>query len=175
MAAEEGCQENQPDYGTRTLRQPGSRKHVSMDSRVEVVVSHEEFSTGENILLGFSNMDNKGQEAIKRSLSNAYTGRRKRLTKKCKQEEERSCNPLPLLVLDSTRRSALLSHAFQNWLKLDLDQLALLQGHCQSVVLHVHASGTLRQGSLTVRLSDTHQKAGANNDSEQSRCYVRRS
>ena len=36
---------------------------------------------------GFSSMDIEGQEAIKRSLSNAATEKR-RLAKKCKQEED---------------------------------------------------------------------------------------
>ena len=38
----------------------------------EVVGSDEEFSTGECVL-GFSKVDNESQEAIKRSLSNAFT------------------------------------------------------------------------------------------------------
>ena len=48
----------------------------------------QEFSVGENIL-GFSSMEIEGQEAIKRSFSNAHTERR-RLPKKCKQEGERN-------------------------------------------------------------------------------------
>ena len=50
----------------------------------EVVGSDEEFSTGECVP-GFSNMDIEGQKTIKRSLSNAFTEKR-RPPKKCKQE-----------------------------------------------------------------------------------------
>ena len=50
----------------------------------EVVGSDEEFSNG-ICKPGFSTMDTEGQEAIKRSLSNAITEKR-RLAKKCKQE-----------------------------------------------------------------------------------------
>ena len=52
----------------------------------EVVVSDEEFSTDENVL-GNSKMDIEGQEAVKRSLSNAFTVR-KRLAKEYKPEGE---------------------------------------------------------------------------------------
>ena len=52
----------------------------------EVAGSDEEFSSGVCVL-GFSKMDTEGQEAIKRSLSNAITEKR-RLAKKCKQEGE---------------------------------------------------------------------------------------
>ena len=52
----------------------------------EVVGSDEEFSNGVCIP-GFSKMDTEGQEAIKRSLSNAIKEKR-RLAKKCTQEGE---------------------------------------------------------------------------------------
>ena len=52
----------------------------------EVVGSDEEFSNGVWIP-GFRKMDTEGQEAIKRSLSNAITEKR-RLAKKCEQEGE---------------------------------------------------------------------------------------
>ena len=73
----------------------------------QVMVSDEEFSTGECIP-GFSKMDIEGQETIKRSLSNAYA-ERKRLAKKCKIR-----SATPSLVLDSTHRRAILSRAFQS-------------------------------------------------------------
>ena len=49
----------------------------------EVVGSDEEFSNA-TCIPGFSNMDTEGQEAIKRSLSDAVTEKR-RLAEKCKQ------------------------------------------------------------------------------------------
>ena len=52
----------------------------------EVVGSDEEFSNG-ICIPGFNKMDTDGQEAIKRSLSNAIT-EKGRLAKKCKQEGE---------------------------------------------------------------------------------------
>ena len=52
----------------------------------EVVGSDEEFSTGEYVP-GSDKIDIEGQEAIKRSLSNVFTEKR-RLAKKCKQEGE---------------------------------------------------------------------------------------
>ena len=58
-------------------------------------------------------MDIEGQEAIKRSLSNAATEKRP-LAKKCKQEED-VLYPDLSLVLDSVHRSTLLLHAFQSW------------------------------------------------------------
>ena len=62
---------------------------------------------------GFSSMDIEGQEAIKRSLSNAATEKR-RLAKKCKQEVDVFL-PALSLVLDSVHRSTFLPHAFQSW------------------------------------------------------------
>ena len=62
---------------------------------------------------GFSSMDIEGQEAIKRSLSNAATEQR-RLEKKCKQEEDVQ-KPGLSLVLDSFHRSTFLPLAFQSW------------------------------------------------------------
>ena len=62
-----------------TPPEPGLEAH---SLPCEVVVSDEEFSTGECVPR-FSKMDTKDQEA--RSLSNAFT-ERKRLSKKCKQE-----------------------------------------------------------------------------------------
>ena len=53
---------------------------------------------------GFSKMDTEGQEAIKRSLSNAITEKRQ-LAKKCKQEGE-GLQPAPSLDLDPTHCSA---------------------------------------------------------------------
>ena len=50
----------------------------------EVVGSEEEFSNG-ICIPGFTKMDTEGKEAIKRSLPNAITEKR-RLAKKCKQE-----------------------------------------------------------------------------------------
>ena len=70
----------QLEAGT-TPSEPGLEAHRLP---CEDVVSDDEFSTGEN-MPGFSNMDIEGQVAIKRSLSNAHT-ERKRLAKKCKQE-----------------------------------------------------------------------------------------
>ena len=58
-------------------------------------------------------MDIEGQEAIKRSLSNAATEKR-RLAKKCKQEEDVR-KPDLSLVLDSVHRSTFLPRAFQSW------------------------------------------------------------
>ena len=62
---------------------------------------------------GFSSMDIEGQEAIKRSLSNAPTEKR-RMAKKCKQEED-VLQPALSLVLDSFHRSTFLPLAFQSW------------------------------------------------------------
>ena len=58
-------------------------------------------------------MNIEGQEAIKRSLSNAFTEKR-RLAKKYKQEGE-GLQRSPTLVLDSTHRRAFLSGFLQNW------------------------------------------------------------
>ena len=62
---------------------PGPEAH---SLQCEVVGSDEEFSNG-ICIPGFSKMDTEGQEAIKRSLSNALTEKR-RLAEKCKQEGE---------------------------------------------------------------------------------------
>ena len=63
--------------------EPGPEAH---SLPCEVVGSDEEFSNG-ICIPGFSKMDTERQEAIKRSLSNAITEKR-RLAKKCKQEGE---------------------------------------------------------------------------------------
>ena len=63
--------------------EPGPEAH---SFPCEMVGSDEEFSNG-TCMPGFGKMDTKGQEAIKRSLSNAITEKR-RLAKKCKQEGE---------------------------------------------------------------------------------------
>ena len=85
--------------------EPGPEAH---SLECEVVGSDEEFSNGVCVP-GFSKMDTEGQgqEAIKRSLSNAITEKR-RLAKKCKQEGE-GLQPAPSLDLDPTHCSALLS------------------------------------------------------------------
>ena len=70
----------QPEAGTKPP-EPGPEVH-----RLPCEVVGSESSTGENTL-GFSNMDIENQEAIKRSLSNAHT-ERKRLAQKCKPEGE---------------------------------------------------------------------------------------
>ena len=63
--------------------EPGPEAH---SLPCEVVGSDEELSNG-LCVPGFSKMDTEGQEAIKRSLSNAITEKR-RLAKKCSQEGE---------------------------------------------------------------------------------------
>ena len=63
--------------------EPGPEAH---SLPCEVVGSDEEFSIG-ICTPGFSKMNTEGQEAIKRSLSNAMTEKR-RLVKKCKKEGE---------------------------------------------------------------------------------------
>ena len=63
--------------------EPGPEAH---SLPCEVVGSDEEFSNGVCVPR-FNKMDTEGQEAIKRSLSNAIADKR-RLTKKCKQEGE---------------------------------------------------------------------------------------
>ena len=74
--------------------EPGPEVHSIL---CEVVGSDEEFSNG-ICVFGFSKMDTEGQEAIKRSLSNAIKEKR-RLAKKCKQEGE-GWKPAPSLDLD---------------------------------------------------------------------------
>ena len=76
----------------------------------EVVVLDAELPS---CIRGYSSMDIECQEAIMRSLSNAATEKR-RLAKKCKQEEDVLWPGLSL-VLDSFHRSTFLSHAFQSW------------------------------------------------------------
>ena len=63
--------------------EPGPEAH---SFPCEMVGSDAEFSNG-TCMPGFSKMDTEGQEAIKRSLSNAITEKR-RLAKKCKHEGE---------------------------------------------------------------------------------------
>ena len=63
--------------------EPGPEAH---SLPCEVVGSDEESSNGKCVR-GFSKMDTEGQEAIKRTLSNAIT-EKERLAKKCKQEGE---------------------------------------------------------------------------------------
>ena len=69
---------------------PGSRLEEHSFACDVVVVSDEEFSTGECVP-GFNKLDIQGQEAIKRSLTNAITEKR-RLAQKCKQEGDGACN-----------------------------------------------------------------------------------
>ena len=89
--------------------EPGPEAHCLP---CEAVGSDEEFSN-EICIPGFSKMGTEGQEAIKRTLSNAITEKR-RLAKKCKQEGQ-GLWPAPSLDLDPTRCGVLLSCAFQNW------------------------------------------------------------
>ena len=91
----------------------------------EVVVLDAELS---KCTPGYSSMDIEGPEAIKRRVSNAATEKR-RLAKKCKQEEDVLLPDLSL-VLDSVHRSTFSISRFPELAKRRIQVLFALQRSC---------------------------------------------